>query len=113
MIDSPQPDAFNGSEGKKTRARRDQSSLPAPQTIDRLPPHSIEAEQGVLGCILLAPLDCIGVCIEKLKQGPDVFYDLRHRHLYEQLAEMYDAKELIDLITVQQRLKDKGQLEAL
>jgi replicative DNA helicase len=113
MIDSPQPDAFSGSDGKKPRRRREQSSLPAPQALDRLPPHSIEAEQGVLGCILLAPLDCIGVCIEKLKQGPDVFYDLRHRHLYEQLAEMYDAKDLIDLITVQQKLKDKGQLEAL
>jgi replicative DNA helicase len=42
-----------------------------------------------------------------------VLYDLRHRHLYEVLAEMYDHKEAIDLLTVQQRLKDRNQLEAV
>jgi replicative DNA helicase len=80
---------------------------------DRLPPHSIEAEQGVLGCVLLSPNDCMGVCIEKLKRGSDVFYDMRHQALYDLLAEMYDKKELIDPITVQQYLKDRNQLEAL
>src|SRR5436190_11504473 len=73
--------------------------------IDRLPPHSIEAEQGVLGCLLLSPNDCIGETIETLKAGPEVFYDLRHRTLYQQLVEMFDAKHAIDLVTVAQKLK--------
>lgn len=84
-----------------------------PHVSDRLPPHSIEAEQGVLGCILLSPNDCMGTAIEKLKRGSEVFYDLRHQHLFDVLAEMYDKKELIDPITVQQHLRDKNQLEAL
>ena len=42
-----------------------------------------------------------------------MFYDLRHQSIFELLAEMYDQKEAIDLITVQQRLKDKNQLEAV
>src|SRR2546427_5400901 len=41
-----------------------------------------------------------GICIEKFKAGPEVFYDLRHRHIYELLVEMYDHKEAIDLLTV-------------
>ncbi len=84
-----------------------------PGVVDRLPPHSIEAEQGVLGCILLSPHDCMGICIEKLKRGSDVFYDMRHQALYDILAEMYDKKELIDPITLQQYLRDRNQLEAL
>jgi len=81
--------------------------------IDRLPPSSIEAEQGVLGCVLLSPNDCMGECIEKLKAGPEVFYDLRHQTLFQTLVEMYDQRAGIDLITLQQRLKDRQQLDGV
>src|ERR1051325_1478730 len=95
------------------RRRKEQAPLPMPQVGDRLPPHSIEAEQGVLGCVLLSPNDCMGVCIEKFKRGSEVFYDMRHQALFDTLAEMYDKKELIDPIVLQQYLKDRNQLEAL
>src|SRR5260221_4939688 len=78
---------------------------------DRLPPHSPEAEEGVLGCILLSPRDCISECIEKFNGAEDVFYDLRHQTLYRAMVEMYAANEAIDIITLQQRLKDKQLLE--
>jgi replicative DNA helicase len=82
--------------------------------LDRLPPHSVEAEQGVLGCALLSPNVCMGECIEKLKDGgTDVFYDLRHQTIYEMLAAMYDQRQEIDVITLQQKLKDKGLLEQI
>jgi len=96
-----------------TRARRYATATADPARVDRLPPHSIEAEQGVLGCILLSPNDNLGSCIEKFKGRPDAFYDLRHQHLYELLVEMYDGREAIDLITLPQRLKDRNQLEAI
>jgi replicative DNA helicase len=79
--------------------------------VDRLPPHSPEAEQGVLGCVMLSPNECMGVCIEKLKGGPEAFYDLRHQTIFTTLAEMYDKREAIDIITLQQQLKNKQLLE--
>jgi replicative DNA helicase len=82
-------------------------------SIDRLPPHSIEAEQGVLGCMMLAPVECLPRCIERFKPGSAVFYDLKHQVIYDALVEMSEAKVAIDVITVHQRLKDKQQLEAV
>ncbi len=85
---------------------------PCPAT-DRLPPSSVEAEQGVLGCVLLSPKDCMGDCVEKMKAGPECFYDLRHQSLFQTLVEMWDKDERIDLITLQQRLKDGGKLDGV
>jgi replicative DNA helicase len=108
MIDSITEGA-SGPDLKLARRRKLPSSDPT--KIDRLPPNSSEAEQGVLGCILLSPNDCMGECIEKFKSGPDVFYDLRHQTIYNSLAVMYDAREAIDLITLQQRLKNSQLLD--
>jgi len=112
MIDSVHPEEGNGGVDLK-RARRRKPALLDPAKIDRLPPHSLEAEQGVLGSIFLLPNECMAEAIEKLKTGSEVFYDLRHRTIYEVLVEMYDRKEPIDSITVSQRLKDRQQLEAV
>jgi replicative DNA helicase len=109
MIDSISESA--GAPTDLKRARRRKPTLTDATRIDRLPPHSPEAEQGVLGCVLLSPNDCMGDCIGKFKAGAEVFYDLRHQTIYGALSEMYDAREAIDLITLQQRLKDKNLLE--
>ncbi len=94
---------------KKTPRRK--AALPDIHKVDRLPPHSPEAEQGVLGCVLLSPNECMGECIEKLKAGAEVFYDLRHQTIFGAIAEMYDAREAVDVITLQQHLKNKQLLE--
>jgi replicative DNA helicase len=111
MIDSVSESAGGSVDFKKSR-RRKVSSQESMNT-DRLPPHSTEAEQGVLGCVLLAPNDCLGQCIEKLKAGPEVFYDLRHQTIYEALITMYDKRDPIDIITLQQHLKDRGLLDQI
>jgi len=112
MIDSLDTETGGASPDLK-KARRQKSPATGGVRADRLPPHSIEAEQGVLGCVLLAPNESLGICIERFLSGSEVFYDLRHRHIYELLVGMYDHKEAIDLLTVQQRLKDRNQLEAV
>jgi replicative DNA helicase len=131
MIDSVSDMAGAAADLKKARRRKD-TALSDPVKLDRLPPHSPEAEMGVLGCALLSPNDCMGECIEKLKGGGDpgdqgkfkpeekftdngyaYFYDLRHQTIYGTLAEMYDRREPIDVITLQQRLKDKQLLEQI
>ena len=109
MIDSVAEGASAPPDLKRAPRRR-----PAPADVarvDRLPPHSPEAEQGVLGCALLSPNECMGECIEKFKGGMEVFYDLRHQTIFNALVEMFNTREAIDVITLQQRLKNKQLLE--
>jgi replicative DNA helicase len=112
MIDSVSDTAGAAADLKKTRRQKAARADARPTTIDRLPPHSPEAEQGVLGCVLLSPNECMGECLEKIRgDGKDVFYDLRHQTIFETLVTMFDTREAIDVITVQQRLKDRQLLE--
>jgi replicative DNA helicase len=109
MIDSV---SDSGAAADLKKARRRKSISTESVKLDRLPPHSLECEMGVLGCVLLSPNECMGECIEKLKDdGMEAFYDLRHQTIYETLATMYDAKDAIDIITVQQRLKNNQLLD--
>jgi len=64
-----------------------------------------------LGCILLSPNDCMGECITKLNGGAEVFYDLRHQTIFNIMAEMFDKREAIDVITLYQRLRDRKLLD--
>jgi replicative DNA helicase len=115
MIDSvsePLPAATSGTAVDLKKSRRQKAARGDTRpTLDRLPPHSSEAEMGVLGCVLLSPNECLGECIEKLRDGKEVFYDLRHQTIFETLVAMFDAREAIDVITLQQRLKDRQLLE--
>jgi len=109
MIDSVTKSA--GAPPDLKRAPRRKPAAADGGRVDRLPPHSPEAEQGVLGCALLSPNECMGECIEKFKGSTEVFYDLRHQTIFSTLVEMFDTREAIDIITVQQRLKNKQLLE--
>lgn len=76
-----------------------------------LPPHSIEAERGVLGCCLIDPARALPECEAQLPAR--AFYDLRHQEIYDLLMEMHGAGKAVDLLTVQAALTDRGRLEAL
>jgi len=93
---------------KKRRKKGDRRSS---QILDRLPPHSTEAEMGVLGCVLIEP-SILPEARAKIKSHI-VFYDLRHQTIWETLCAMSDASTPIDLITVQQNLKDRQLLEQI
>src|SRR3974390_1745918 len=108
MLDSIAETVGSAPDLKRPRPAKSATGNPP---SDRLPPHSPEAEQGVLGCVLLSPNDCMGECIEKLKGAEEAFYDLRHQTIFRALALMYDKREAIDIITLQQRLKDEQLLE--
>jgi len=95
---------FKNSRRKKTESK-------GALILDRLPPHSIEMEQGVLGCILISPLQSMGECIEKITV--EAFYDLRHQTIYQFFVEMYDKRQGIDLLTIHERLKDKQLIDQI
>jgi len=78
---------------------------------DRLPPYSPQAEAAVLGCCILDPNTCIPAAVERLGSDPGVFYDLRNAEVFKALVTMFDERIGIDLVTLQQRLKDRGELE--
>jgi replicative DNA helicase len=112
MIDVLSTDAGTG----KTAQRRKRTSIVQSQALqftERVLPQSIMAEQGVLGCVLLSPSDNLDTCIKTFRKGGEVFYDLRHRIIFDTLTEMYDAKQPIDLLTLQEKLKMKGQLATI
>lgn len=93
--------------------RREASSATAGLVSARLPPHSLEAEQGVLGCILLAPEDVMSEAQDKLPAGAEVFYSLPNQDVFKTLAGMFQAREGIDLLTLVQKLKEGGKLEGI
>lgn len=101
------------SNGDFKRSRRKRQELTDPVKTDKVPPHSIEAEQGALACALLDPFEVMSKLIDKLGTDGEMFYDLRHRAIYEALLEMAAASSPIDLITLQQKLRDKNQLESI
>lgn len=76
----------------------------------RIPPHSEEAERGVLGSILLDPANAIDKCLAK-RLGSDSFYDRRHQALFEQMVEMSQANKAMDAITIAEWLKAHNALE--
>ena len=80
---------------------------------DRLPPHSLEAEQGVLGCILLDPRRCLSECAEQCKAGADVFYDLKHQVIYDAMLAMRAKGDSIDIGTLFVALKQSRDLESI
>lgn len=85
--------------------------LPAPDEELKLPPHSIEAEQGILGCILLSSSSALTLCRERLPAGPDSFYDSRHQTLYRIMLAMDDEGFAVDTLTLTSELRDHGLLE--
>lgn len=88
-------------------------SRPRPAgALDRLPPHSLEAEQGVLGCILIDPAKSREIFqLAQEKIGADAFFDLRHREIWNVIAALDGENSGVDLILVPERLRQLGKLE--
>jgi replicative DNA helicase len=75
-----------------------------------LPPHNLEAEQSVLGAILLADTTLYGLVInEGLK--PEHFYREQHATIYRAMLRLYEQSREIDVLTVTEELKQSGELE--
>ena len=103
--DTPAPDL--------KRPRRQKPARSDHLRLDRIPPHSIEAEKGVLGCVLLSPREGVGACFEQFARGEEFFYDPRHQTIFATIVELCDQQAAVDPVTLGTRLQDKGVLETV
>ena len=74
------------------------------------PPHNLEAEQSVLGAILLSDRSLYALVIEEGLR-PDDFYRERHGLIYGAMLALYNESEPVDVLTVTDRLRQLGKLE--
>ncbi len=72
--------------------------------VVRIPPHDEEAEQAVLGAILIDK-DAIATVSQLI--SPDNFYDERHQEIYNAMMALYEERKPIDLLTITDVLKKK------
>jgi replicative DNA helicase len=79
-------------------------------SLYKLPPQNIEAEQCILGSILLEN-DAINSVLEII--SADDFYSDAHRKIFKIIQELYDKNEPLDLITLHNALKDKKWVDAV
>ncbi|WIV12517.1 replicative DNA helicase [Proteiniborus sp. MB09-C3] len=80
------------------------------QSLGRIPPHSIEGEQSVLGSMILDK-NAIVTATEILR--PSDFYKEAHREIYESILEINNRDEPVDLITLSEELKKRNTLDAI
>ncbi len=77
-------------------------------SLDRLPPQSVEAEQSVLGALLI-DRDAVVEVAEILR--PDDFYRVQHAEIYGAVLDLYERREPVDIVTVSEVLERRDQLE--
>ena len=78
--------------------------MPDENVVKRIMPHSIEAEKSVIGSMIMNR-DAIVTASEML-HGDD-FYSHQYGVIFEAMVEMYNVGEVVDLITLQNKLKEK------
>jgi len=76
-----------------------------------LPPQNLEAEQSVLGAVLLSEQTLYALRIE-VNLKPEDFYRPSHAAIYDAMLALYEQGVPVDKLTVADRLKQTGQLEA-
>lgn len=76
--------------------------------LDRIPPHNLDAEQSVLGAMMMDP-DAVMKAMEVLRQGD--FYRDAHKLIFQVILDLTDRGEPVDLITVSEELRQRNALD--
>ncbi|MDD4443807.1 MAG: replicative DNA helicase [Patescibacteria group bacterium] len=77
------------------------------ELLEKMPPHSLEAEESLLGSLLIDK-DAI-IKIADILVADD-FYRDSHKNIFEAIKDLYSAQEPIDIITLANKLDDRSQL---
>lgn len=79
-------------------------------SMGRIPPQNTEAEQSVLGSMLLDK-EAIASVTESLKA--DDFYRDDHKEIFEAIVDLYEKGNSVDVVTVSEQLKIRGTFESV
>jgi replicative DNA helicase len=77
-------------------------------SLEKLPPQNLDAEMAVL-CSMMIEEEAISQAVESLKE--DAFYKQAHRIIFNAIISLYSNNKAVDLITLADELKKKGELE--
>ncbi|OGW39281.1 MAG: replicative DNA helicase [Nitrospirae bacterium RBG_13_39_12] len=78
--------------------------------LDRVPPQNIEAEQSILGAVLIDN-EALPKALEII--DPEDFYKQSNRKIFYTMTELFERSEPIDLVTLSEHLKKNDQMEAV
>ncbi len=90
------------------RRKKKEEPLDLGNLDGRLPPQNIEAEQNILGAMLIAP-EVTSKVVEQLTEND--FYRGAHRKIFNVMLHLYQKDEAIDTVTVVDELNRRGELE--
>lgn len=76
--------------------------------LEKIPPQNLDAEQSVLGAMLIDH-EAVVKAIETLR--PQDFYRDANAHIYEAIVNLFDRSEAVDLITLSEELRQSGLLD--
>src|SRR3989344_2330953 len=80
------------------------------ELLDKIPPQNTEAEQSLLGCLMLDK-DAIVKVVDSIR--PEDFYKNIHQEIYQAMVDLYEKSEPIDTLSVSGRLREKQKLEEI
>ena len=76
----------------------------------KVPPHNLEAEQAVLGALMLDPQKG-SVVFEILR--PEDFYRDNHKNIFLVIRDIFERGDPVDLVTIAEALRQNGRLESI
>lgn len=93
---------------QNNKKKKDQNEMLESQ--GRIPPQALEVEESVLGGMLIEQ-EAASVALELL--NADDFYKPAHRHIFEAISSLYEGENALDLLTVENELKDQNLLDVV
>lgn len=79
-------------------------------TVDKIQPQATDLEEAVLGALMLEK-DALSAVIDVLK--PELFYDERHKRIFEAIQQLFQKSKPVDILTVTAELRTTGNLEMI
>ncbi|HYE21966.1 MAG TPA: DnaB-like helicase N-terminal domain-containing protein, partial [Verrucomicrobiae bacterium] len=89
-------------------ARRTTETKQSENFANRVPPQNVEAEQSILGSLMLDK-DAVIKIADIIT--PDDFYEEKHKIVYQAILRLYDERSSIDVLTVSNKLEEGASLE--